>query len=78
MGGTDSGIWYTGLISSDLLLDAEYLIENLKWNPKMYSRLKFSAFIEVGEVCETLAAQSYSQEDPYESMRIPYESMTQA
>lgn len=44
----------------------------------MHSRLKFSAFIEVGEVCETLAAQSYSQEDPYESMRIPYESMTQA
>lgn len=76
-GGTDSGIWYAGLMFSDLLLDVEYLIVNLKWNPKMYNRLKLSAFVEGGEVCKTPATQSHSQEDPYESMWITYESMMQ-
>lgn len=38
---------------SDLFLDAKYLIENLKWVPKTYNRLKFLAFVKV-EVSETL------------------------
>lgn len=48
LGGSDSGIWCTGLMFSDLFLDAEYLVENLLWSPEICNRLKCSAVIEVG------------------------------
>lgn len=54
-GGSDSGVGCTGLMFSDLFLYVEYLIEDLTWVLQMYNRFKCSAFIGVGEVCETPA-----------------------
>lgn len=55
LGGTDSGIWFAGLMFSGLFLDAEYLFENLKWIPKKYNKLKFPAFVEGEEMSASLA-----------------------